>query len=473
MTGIEFFLISSILLLLSLFLLLKPRIAVYLIIFFCIFDFGYFSRWFEFSRHFARIPYFLSIPISIRLFLDFFLKKWKFYSQDKIYKICFSFTGLFLLNGIVSLLYNNGSILLGLYELRNYYLFITLIISIFLYLPNNISSKLFIKLCVLICLLQIPLTFIQFILVQFFGLKITQSTLDMASGSFSGYEVLVYFICFTIAMVLSNQIFYKKKIFAGINNYSLLIILLIPLLLSNSRSAVGFATITIFLTLMRHIYYKDFRYFLKILFVLPFTIVLLSGLFYKFFWLPRNYDINEQLSPNYVIEYFFREAKTVTSSDGARITMGRGRAVVEAFNLISNNFINLMFGMGPGATSEATFINKNGPYYQYEGPLAGINRNEVSKLLSETGFIGLSLYLLFFIKIFLIVSSIFHECYQPIVKEYAFSLISLIFLFSFYTKIFQSFFILALTALFCAMIRKEIMSFMHSKRIIQGFAIPS
>ena len=36
---------------------LYPRMAIYLLIFFSIFDLGFFSRWMHVSKYFARIPF--------------------------------------------------------------------------------------------------------------------------------------------------------------------------------------------------------------------------------------------------------------------------------------------------------------------------------------------------------------------------------------------------------------------------------
>jgi O-antigen ligase len=125
-------------------------------------------------------------------------------------------------------------------------------------------------------------------------------------------------------------------------------------------------------------------------------------LFLSFEFFYSHHRFSDQLSVDYVIDYYMQDAKNLRDyQKGAHAVMGRGRAVVEAINLISNNIYNFLIGMGSGSSSEASFIGTKGKYYFEYGPMAGIGRVQFSKLIVELGFIGTFLVLFFFVKVFI------------------------------------------------------------------------
>ena len=438
-----------------LYLLAYPAIGAYLLIFFSIFDFGYFSRWLNFSRHFSRIPYFIATLMLVVITLNFLMKKRGFTQTDKGVKICFQFIVSIFLLGILSLFYSSENIVLGLYELRYYLLFFVTLVSIYFFFPYTVTQEIFIKICVFICLLQIPATILQYSLVQFYGLRVTISTLDMSSGTFSGYSALLAIVCITLAFILIYQFNNQKRLLGRINNNVLCLIILTPLLFSNSRSAIGFVVILYLFIIVQFSFQVNPAVFLKKALLLVFLMTVAITLFYYIFWLPK-FDIKEQLNPQYIKEYFFREAKTIQSSpEGVRGVMGRARSIVESYNLISDNLINLLLGMGSSAVSDASFLNKKGSYYEYYGLLAGIDRTQVSKIMSELGLLGIAFYFGFFYKIFRYILLDTNKRFTPVILKYTLTLLFIIILLSFYSRIFHEPIVFLILSLFFCMIRDQ------------------
>jgi hypothetical protein len=225
----------------------NPRLAIYLLCFFSIFDLGFFSRWFEATRYIARIPLLLACLLGLIFVIKFFSGKLKIRSNDEgtlfTIKFVFSMFCLALFSG----LYNSESLLLGIFELRYFFMLVVFVICFNYYLPHFMTVKKFIIFCVIVGLIQIPFTALQYILVEYVGIRLSQSALDMSSGAFSTYTTLVFFQCVAIASVLEYQINFQKPLLK-VNNYLVVILLTIPLLLSYSRAAMGFVVLIILLS---------------------------------------------------------------------------------------------------------------------------------------------------------------------------------------------------------------------------------
>jgi hypothetical protein len=261
----------------------------------------------------------------------------------------------------------------------------------------------FIRTLVTIGLIQIPFVILEHLLVTFTNINIWAggSALDMCSGTFGGYPALVFYQIVAIGSVLTYQLKNGKPIIMPINNYILIISLIVPLLYSFSRSAMGFLISLCLIILLRNMIQRQSSTGpIKTLSLIVCIPIIVSCLFYFFFW-ERHFDIREELNPNHVIEYFFRYPRP---SIEARITeahgvMGRARAVSESSRLVFRSPMQFLFGLGSGSTSEASFLGARGTYFQCYGPLAGLGRTQISKTIAELGFVGLGILLAFFITL--------------------------------------------------------------------------
>lgn len=403
MDQITFYITVGIAIITLIFLFLNPKMAVYVLIFLSIFDLGFFSRWFGFTRYLARLPFFVAILLSLKIGFDYTMNRLAISPNEKIVRIVFKFTILLVITATISTTYNQENIPLGLYELRHYFLLFVLVLSIYHYRPLAFTPKRFIRTLVTIGLIQIPFVILQHLLVTFTNINIWAggSALDMCSGTFGGYPSLVFYQLVAIGSVLAYQLKNGKPIIIHINNYVLIIFLIVPLLFSFSRSAMGFLIILCLIILSRNMIQRESTAgpikTLSIIICLPITIF---SLFYFFFW-QQHFNIEKELNPNHVIEYFFRypEPSIEARIKGSHGKMGRARAVSESIRLVLRSPMQFLFGLGSGSISEAGFLGTRGTFFQDYGPLAGIGRTQISKTIAELGFVGLAIILIFFITL--------------------------------------------------------------------------
>ena len=197
--------------------------AVYVLIFLSIFDFGFFSRWFDVTRYLARLPFLVAILLSVKIGCDYTMNRLGISLNEKIVRIVFKFTILLVITATISTTYNQENISLGLYDLRYYFLLFVLVLSIYHYRPLVFTIEGFIRILVTIGLIQIPFVITEHLLVTFTNINILagSSALDMASGTFGGYPELVFCQIVAIGAVLTYQLRNGKPIIMPINNYIL------------------------------------------------------------------------------------------------------------------------------------------------------------------------------------------------------------------------------------------------------------
>ena len=439
------------------FLFLRPKAMTYVLIFLCIFDLGFFSRWFGVTRYLARLPFFLAVFLCLNLGFDYLLGKFVLAENERIIRIVLKFIGFLFVTAVISTIYNHESIIAGLYELRYYFLLFVLCLTIYYYKLLSFTQEGFIKFLIAIGLIQIPFTIIQYSAVTFYGVGLGSSALDMSSGTFPSYTPLIFTQLVAIGFVLTYQL-KKRAPILRINNYFLIFLLTIPLLFSYSRSAMGFLILLSVTIIFKQLFNtKSFAHFFRIVTSLVFIPVILFFSFYQFFW-KQHFDIQKQLNPTYIKEYFFRYPKP---SIEARIqktdpVMGRFRAFLKSINKVSKSPMKFLFGLGSGSTSEASFLGTKGKYYQHYGPLSGLGRTQISKTIAELGLVGLTVLLTFFMALLREVRELkrFDESHLAI-DLYIVILLSIVML-AFYSIIFESYIIIFVLAYFIAFIQTHL-----------------
>lgn len=433
----------------GIFLFLKPKAASLILILTCIFSLGYFSRWFGITRYLDRLPYLLGILLAVRLTFDILNKKISF-TDKNIIKTLFYFFIFLLFLTIFSLLYNGENFILGLFELRYYFLLIILFLCIYFYFPGQCTVNRFIKTLIIIGLIQIPFTIMEYLSVKLSAVNFIPSALDRSSGTFSSYEALVFFQCVVIAVPLVYQMKFNKPIFK-INNYILSVVLTIPFVFSFSRSATIFVIVSIFIIATRQLYVEK-KFKLSTVFMVLFIMIIMVSSFYFMFW--KQHSLENQLNTEYIVNYIFRMPKDYQAfRQGEHTVMGRARAVYESFNHVLKSSGQALLGTGSGSTSEASLLNLSGRNFYSYGSLAGLGRTQISSIIAEFGFIGFFLFIWLLISLYRKVKTVNVENNNLLMDIYIIILINLT-LNIFYSKLFQFPVALFLLAYFMAVLQR-------------------
>ncbi|MEN8134882.1 MAG: hypothetical protein ABFS18_05030 [Thermodesulfobacteriota bacterium] len=433
------------------YLMVRPRILTILVVLLSLFQLNWFTRYFGAPAILNRVSLGFAGLLGIRLALDFALKNSTFVNRWIILSPVLWLTCFFVLLTALSNIFNGENLLLGIFELRYYYFGFVTCFSLYFYFKNVLSISLFKKAMIWVGLTQIPLSILKWIAAE--GGK--TATLDSVTGSFSGYGELVACQIIAICIVLLEELTSKNKL-VRLNNYFLSYLLLVPIILSKSKTATLFVVMAIgFVWLLTILEKKNLAVLIKKSVSLTMTGIIMLSSLYLFFW-KTNYDINQLFEKSYIIRYLMRPSIVDHQiyMMGSDPRMGRIKAICEATRLISIKPVNLFIGFGSGATTEASFLKTNGHYFQWYGPLAGLGRNYFSKTIAELGFLGLGAFISFFTFIYIKIKNNFS--YSSEINKTFSLLIFTLFLLSFYTATLSSFFFNFAFAFFLATIQTEL-----------------
>jgi len=387
--------------------------------------------------------------LMVKLIVDSLFARISF--RGHLTSIYVKYLSVFLFLTLFSAFLNQESIVLGIYEMRFLVIGFVLYLGIYNYFNSLLSITSFAKLFIWLSIIQVPFAVIQFVLAG--GGKFR--TLDSVTGTFGGYGELVACQVTALGILLTEKFVYRKNIIQ-LNSFIVAILILFPLLLSKSRSATLYVVLIIIFSM---VYSMTKSKNAKSLLIGPMQVALFSGLasflFYFMFW-ADNYDLSQQFSIDYVFSYYMREAVTSYSLyyQGADTNMGRAMAVYTAASNIATSFGTFFMGFGGGAASDASAIGLKGSLYQEYGILAGLGRNQYSKIIAELGLLGFLNIVLFFTVSAKYVSMKFSKTDRTRVY-YTLILFSLV-LMSFYSRTIGSFFYSFLIAFLFASLQKEI-----------------
>lgn len=436
--------------------LVRPRIITIFVIVISLIQLNWFSRYYGVTPAINRISLAFAGLLGARVIADLAFKRYHIVKQRQVLLPLISFSVGYFLLVVISSVYNNESLLLGIYELRYYYFGLAICFSLYFYFNSNLTINIFKKTMVIIGVVQLPFSVTKWLVAGGGSIR----TLDSVSGTFSGYGELVGCQIFVISLLLFEQLSTKRPLLKinslDINNYILCFLVLVPMLLSKSRTFTLFLVVVfIFVWSYNGIVQGNLILCVKKMISIVVLGCILLTLLYFVFW-RKNYDLNVQFSPSYVVNYYMRDPITDCSRfmNGADASMGRIRAIVEAFRLIQKDLIHIFVGYGSGATAESSFLKTAGKYYQEYGLYAGIGRNQYSKNLTELGVIGIGLLVSFFCVIWKRINVNLFEKYA-IKHTYVLLLFSL-FLLSAYTITLSTFFFSFTLAFFLATLQAEI-----------------
>ena len=293
---------------------------------------------------------------------------------------------IFLLLGVISISVNNNSIGSAIYSHRGFiFIFSFLIVSkaIYPYLSLDDLYKTIIKAGVLSAVLGI---------LQRMYVVVASSTGDMVTGLFSSDSQYLYFHCFCFIVSIAYW-YHGKKLVNKMSPSNLSILFIFSIGIANNKAGIGFL-ILILVFFAIYVGYRNFWKFFGRLIVLGAFIGISLFIFEKI--LTGSGRLQEESSfayltdPTYITNYMFGEEGSRSGEFSKSGTLRRGSAITFGYNLLKENPYYMLFGRGPGSTSESGvgegFLAKS-----YEGYKIG--RSTLSERLTEYGIIGTLLFI--------------------------------------------------------------------------------
>lgn len=377
-------------------IILYPKIGFYLFIISLFLPIRYIDRYFfQIPNIFRWISHLLVLYTA-----TVYLFRYGIVSR-KIKKIIPGYMGWsFLLIGILSLIsaiYNRSSIIVTILGMRYWIFFIALLIVVRLQLPGFENRIEVLKLLIIVGFIQIPVTIFQ--RVFFFELD----NPDVVAGLFTGYPDLLFLQIFCLMCVI---IWYlnNEKLFNLPNGITITLVVL-PLVFSNAKAAWVYLPLIVIFIFRKKIFSSIqiiFNFILLIVFVLIGAFAF--NALYKSAYGGQHDAIVFLTHPSMVVEYLFPTVPTIENPN--RMILKRGEAILFNYDLISEDPVKMVIGLGPGNLSESQI--KDGQIYgELKSKVVGMDRNTISATLGELGFFGCLLMIIFFGLMYLKTASSF------------------------------------------------------------------
>jgi hypothetical protein len=312
----------------------------------------------------------------------------------------------FLILSFISSYLNEIPIIVAIFSLR--WLFVIFgTIFVFYAIYNDGDIFYFLRLVVIIGLLQTPITLYQRIF-EVFIFHFDEG--DRVSGLFSQYYTLTIYQVFCIMIVFTLQL-KNKKLFqlSYVRTYLLLII---PFVVSNINAAWFYLTFGIIIVLK--LSQIRLAKFFKIAGIATLSLIV-SVYFFNLLNIISYNDKNETftrfLNPRVFIEYnlysyslediadlslLYESGKTETEMG---VEFGRFSAIIYNYYQISKNDYSLYFGLGPVSnieTQEAS-VDNNSVSFLSSPYILGTS---ISRILGGFGIVGIVLLVIFFVQLY-------------------------------------------------------------------------
>lgn len=254
----------------------------------------------------------------------------------------------------------------------------------------------FLKILLVLGLLNIIVTVIQRV---YFVNILRISSGDMVTGIFSNYHNLALYQIFLILLV-ANKAMHNKRLLR-ISPLVTIFLLIIPLILSNSKASWIFLLLSILLLLklnQSQYFAKTLKYAFLIGGLIMLGINAFDKIYSSFYGFQKEESLDYLTNWDYIIRYNFGYYDVLnpvldTSGSGSG-KLGRGAAIIFNYNIIANRYSTLLLGNGPGSVSESNVEGASGQLFaKYQSRYLG--RNMIAKVLGELGFAGI--FLLFYL----------------------------------------------------------------------------
>jgi hypothetical protein len=244
------------------------------------------------------------------------------------------------------------------------------------------------KFLLFLFVIQAPIT-----LYQRFVITGNYTTGDLVKGTLNGSGQLTVVLACAVAVLMT---FYLAKKINLKSFVSLFFLLFIPMTLNETKSSL----ILLPLALLIPLYFSSKDVKLK-QFIPIIAVGIVAGIgfvfIYDYFMSPRwGYGLMEFLSSSDRLEtYLYRDTET----DAHVGTVGKLDSIVIPVKILSENIINLLFGLGIGNVSESAIPGLSGEYAEKYRPF-NPGMTMLSYVLWERGLIGVICYYILFYIVF-------------------------------------------------------------------------
>jgi|GEM_PF-4428414 len=303
---------------------------------------------------------------------------------------------LFALVAIVSLSVNGNSIVGAIYAQRGFiFIFSFLVITKAIYDHTSLDD--FYKIVIKAGFLSAILAILQRAFVS-----VTSSSGDMVTGLFSSDSQYLFFHCFCFVVSISYW-YHGKQILKKIPSSNLSILFILSIGIANNKAGVGFL-IVILIFFAFYVGYKNFWKFFGRMIILGAFITISLTIFEKILTGSGRLR-NEESSfayltdPEYISDYMFGSDDNWHGQFSKSGTLRRGSAITFGYGLLQENPYYLLFGKGPGSTSESG-IGEGDLSKVYQGYKIG--RSTLSEKLTEYGLIGTFFFLAIIIVVYFV-----------------------------------------------------------------------
>ena len=340
--------------------------------------------WFNIQYYFTKqleiLPeYFIwldDIALFIAVIISFILFKFSMNNIKIIKKINLSIQ-LFIICGVISWYLNGGSLLQLVLGLRSFLQFYLLFIVVTNTPFTKDELKIFIKIIILFCLLQLPATLYQYLF--------TAGNVDDIIGTLGpgdANSLGMYFLFSIILMV--SFILQNYKVMESF--YSLCIIAF-PFIACSSRVAFFILPVLILILVLN----SNLKKYINVRNMLPLLVICILV-----FIITKEYSATDVGEAN-TLDFMQNIEKEQSNK-----SMGRLYYLGVAYDLITSNTQTFLFGKGPASFSSSGGKYLNSPLLYdatYDATAVGVISSEIVTIMVEYGIIGLIIIISIFIEI--------------------------------------------------------------------------
>jgi hypothetical protein len=292
----------------------------------------------------------------------------------------------FVLSAMIALVaeaVDPGPVLSGI---RNYFKFLPVFFLAAVYRVTEKDMKLFLGVFLFMSVLQVPVAFYQ----RFVQFAHRMHTGDPVTGTLVSSNTLTMILCIAIAVVITLYVYKKLTLPVTIILFGFLAA---PTAINETKATLVLLPVaTIAPFIFASGVEKKWRMALPVLgicvlgmigFIVVYDTLIASR------W--GGYTVGEFLALGNWEWYLYRGASTSQSPD----VIGRFDSIELPIQIMSENWMQLLFGLGIGNVSPAFLPGMEGAYHaQYRE--FGFGMTAAGNLVWETGLVGLTVYLLFF-----------------------------------------------------------------------------
>jgi len=297
---------------------------------------------------------------------------------------------------VFSVTINKTNLITALLGFRRHFKYLVLFYLLINFdLDKKFYKKVFLILFV-ISIFQIPVTILQYLT---WDPSQALAEFDVSGGTFGWGEttgIMGLFLGGVIYCLIGYQLYYGF-------NFKLLFILMllfIPIFLSQSLASYVLIPIGLILTLFKELKNNAFKVlgFGAITILLIFMIIFFSGKYFDY-GVVKNFDIRKIMKSHTGTDYF-----------GRPTDVGKIAALIYSTKLIQENFATMTFGLGLGVTSQSYFSGYEGRLSQEFSSEGGYEmKPQLARIVTEMGILGVILYVVFFVYIYHINSVLYRN----------------------------------------------------------------